>query len=286
MGLKINILCTVMGAVIFSDVHADSVAIGAFAACIKSPLFREMFGPVDILINLGDLLHRGDRPQETLEKVHTLSREYRLVSVLGNHDHAYLHGLLVSGSDAASTYRHEQLRDSPLLSIFDAMPMEWVDRDMLFVHGGPLELGTQTLRLKCWQRLSHEPGDFFTGFHYTAAMAFEALEKRGLTHMCCGHQHENVCCRKTPSGILQQPLEFRALENRNALEGPGLEVATVPLNIPTIFRIGGCYGNIPEFAYTDYTSFFFIRIISRSNDERVSGSCAPSQKVIDPDLDT
>jgi DNA repair exonuclease SbcCD nuclease subunit len=253
-----------MGAVNFSDVHADSVAIGALAACIKSPLFRERFGPVDVLINLGDLLHRGDRPQETLEKVHTLSREYRLISVLGNHDHAYLHGLLVSGSDAASTYRHEQLRDSPLLSIFDTMPMEWVDDGMLFVHGGPLDLGTQTLRLKCWQRLSHESGDFFTGYHYTAAMAFEALEQRGLAHMCCGHQHENVCCRKMADGIVQQDLEFRLLDNREGTEGPGLEVATVPLDVPTILRLDGCHGIRPEFAYTDYESFSFIRIVSRS----------------------
>jgi DNA repair exonuclease SbcCD nuclease subunit len=264
MVMETNILGTGMGAVIFSDVHADSVAIGALARCIKSPHFRETFGPVDVLVNLGDLLHRGDRPQETLEKVHTLSREYRLVSVLGNHDHAYLHGLLVSGSDAASTYRHEQLRDSPLLSIFDNMPMEWVDRGMLFVHGGPLDLGTQTLRLKCWQRLSHDPGDFFTGFHYTAAMAFEALEKRGLTHMCCGHQHENVCCRKTMEGIIQQQLDFKPVENRGASEGPGLEVASVPLDVPTLLRLGGCHGTVPEFGYTDYSTFFFIRITSRS----------------------
>jgi hypothetical protein len=264
MVMETNILGTGMGAVIFSDVHADSVAIGALARCIKSSHFRKTFGPVDVLVNLGDLLHRGDRPQETLEKVHTLSREFRLVSVLGNHDHAYLHGLLVSGSDAASTYRHEQLRDSPLLSIFDNMPMEWVDRGMLFVHGGPLELGNQTLRLKCWQRLSHEPGDFFTGFHYTAAMAFEALEKRGLTHMCCGHQHENVCCRKTPEGIVQQQLEFRPVENLDATGGPGLEVASVPLDVPTLLRLGGCHGTLPEFGYTDYSTFFFIRITSRS----------------------
>jgi hypothetical protein len=263
MGMNTNILGTGMGVVIFSDVHADSVAIGALAACIRSPLFRETFGLVDVLINLGDLLHRGDRPQETLEKIHTLSREYRLVSVMGNHDHAYIHGLLVSGSDAASTYRHELLRDSPLLSIFDTMPMEWIDRDMLFVHGGPMELGPQTLRLKCWQRLSHEAGDFFTGYHYTAAMAFEALEKRGLTHMCCGHQHENICCRKTLDGIVQQQLDFRPLENRNAREGPGLEVASVPLDVPTILRLGGCHGITPEFAYMDYSSFSFIRIASR-----------------------
>ncbi len=250
-----------MGAVIFSDVHADSAAFDTFAACMKSPSFRGTFGPVDVVVNLGDLLHRGDQPRETLEKVRTLSREYRLVSVLGNHDHAYLHGLLVSGSDAASMYRHEQLRDSPLLSIFDNMPMEWVDRGMLFVHGGPLDLGTQTLRLKCWQRLSHESGDFFTGYHYTAAMAFEALEKRGLVHMCCGHQHENVCCRKTHEGIVQQQLEFRPLGNRHASEGPALEVATVPLDLPTLLRLGGCHGPTPEFAYTDYTTFSFIRIL-------------------------
>jgi predicted phosphodiesterase len=264
MGMKTNILVTVMGAVIFSDVHADSGAISALAACIRSPLFRSIFDPVDVLVNLGDLLHRGDRPQETLEKIHTLSREYRLVSVLGNHDHAYLHGLLVSGSDAASTYRHEQLRDSPLLSIFENMPMEWVDHNILFVHGGPLELGTQTLRLKCWQRLSHEAGDFFTGFHYTAAMAFDALEKRGLVHMCCGHQHEKVCCRKIADGIVQYPLEFNPVDNPDGLEGPALEVATVPLDVPTLLRLGGCHGSTPEFAYTDYTTFFFIRIVSRS----------------------
>lgn len=264
MGMETNTFVNGMGAVIFSDVHADSVAIGALARCIKSPQFPEHFGPVDVLVNLGDLLHRGDRPQETLEKIHTLSREYRLVSVLGNHDHAYLHGLLVSGSDAASTYRHEQLRDSPLLSIFNSMPMEWVDNGMLYVHGGPLELGTQTLRLKCWQRLSHEPGDFFTGYHYTAAMAFEALEKRGLTHMCCGHQHEIVCCRKTPEGIVQTPLQFRPVSRWNDPEGFGLEVATIPLDIPALLRLGGCYGMMPEFGYTDYSTFSFIRIVPRS----------------------
>ncbi|WP_321504155.1 metallophosphoesterase [uncultured Methanoregula sp.] len=250
-----------MGTLIFSDVHADAAAVGALASCIRDPSFSQAFGPLDLLVNLGDLLHRGSRPQETLEKVHTLSQEYRLVSVLGNHDHAFLHGILVSGSDAASTYRHEQLRDSPLLSIFNTMPMEWSDQGMLFVHGGPMDLGNQTLRLKCWQRLSHESGDFFTGYHYTAPMAFETLEKRGLTHLCCGHQHEHICCRKTTEGIVQQTLDFEplTLKGDRQLE---LEVARVPLDVPTILRVGGCHGYAPEFAYTDYSTFSFIRIIS------------------------
>jgi DNA repair exonuclease SbcCD nuclease subunit len=252
-----------MGAVIFSDVHADAAAIESLSSCIRTPAFRTAFGPVDVLVNLGDLLHRGSRPQETLEKFHTLSREYRVISVMGNHDHAYLNGILVSGSDAASTYRHEQLRDSPLLSIFDSMPMEWEDNGMLFVHGGPLDLGSQTLRLKCWQRLSHEAGDFFTGYHYTAPMAFEALERRGLTHMCCGHQHEHICCRKTPSGIVQTELEFVPV----VLEKEGgqirLDVARISLDVPTLLRVGGCHGYAPEFAFTDYSTFSFIRFAPR-----------------------
>ncbi|AGB02328.1 metallophosphoesterase [Methanoregula formicica] len=250
-----------MGSVIFSDVHADVSAIGALSSCIRTPAFRKTFGPIDLLVNLGDLLHRGSRPQETLEKIHTLSRECRLVSVLGNHDHAYLNGIMVSGSDVASTYRHEQLRDSPLLSIFDAMPMEYTDHTMLFVHGGPLELGDQTLRLKCWQRLSHQSGDFFTGYHYTAQMAFDALEKRGLSHMACGHQHEHICCRKTPEGIIEQELDFVPLKLENGHRQISLEVARVPLDCPTLFRVGGCHGDEPEFAYSDYSTFSFIRLL-------------------------
>jgi hypothetical protein len=134
---------------------------------------------------------------------------------------------------------------------------------MLFVHGGPLDLGTQTLRLKCWQRLSHEAGDFFTGYHYTAPMAFEALEQRGLTHMCCGHQHEHICCRKTPAGIIQQELEFVPVPIPKDGGLLKLEVARVPLDVPTLLRVGGCHGYAPEFAYTDYSTFSFIRFASR-----------------------
>lgn len=249
-----------MGAVIFSDVHADAAAIEALGSCIRSPHFRSVFGPVDLLVNLGDLLHRGNNPQETLEKFHALSGEFRVVSVLGNHDHAFMNGILVSGSDAASTYRHEQLRNSPLIAIFEKMPLEWADNGMLFVHGGPLDRGTQTLQLKCWQRLSHEAGESFTGYHYTAAMAFEALEKRGLRHMVCGHQHENVCCRKTPDGIRQLDLVFSPYTLEREQGRVTLDVARVPLDLPTLFRVGGCFGSAPEFAYTDLSTFSYIRI--------------------------
>ncbi len=251
-----------MGTVVFSDVHADADALGLVAAYIRDSSFSERFGPVDTLVNLGDLLHRGNCPQATLELIHDLSQAYHLVSVIGNHDHAFLNGVPVSGSDELSTIRHEQLRGSPLLDIFSSMPMEWVNYRMLFVHGGPLELGTQTLRLKCWQRLSHTAGDSFTGYHYTAPMAFDALEQRGLSFLVCGHQHTHVCCRKTMDGIKEHVIRYTH-EKNTGVSGCHGEVAHVLLDVPALFRIGGCHGDRPEFAYIDDTAFSYIRL-SRS----------------------
>jgi len=252
-----------MGTVIFSDVHADADSLRLLASFIRNPAFRERFGPVDTLVNLGDLLHRGNCPQKTLELIHDLAKEFRLVSIIGNHDHAFLNGVPVSGSDETSTLRHEQIRGSPLLDIFSEMPMEWVDKKVLYVHGGPLDMGTQTLRLKCWQRLSHEAGDSFTGFHYTAPMAFEALEKRGLSYMVCGHQHTHICCRKSTDGIREHVLRFVSEPGAGLTNGE-LYVAQVPLDMPTLFRLGGCQGDLPEFAYADDTSFSYIRFAGKS----------------------
>lgn len=248
-----------MGFVVFSDVHADADAMQAFASFIRDPSFAKRFGPVDTIVNLGDILHRGNDPEKTLDIIHGLAQEFSLVSILGNHDHAFLNGVPVSGSDEISTRRHELLHGSPLLSIFESMPLEWVHGPCLFVHGGPLDLGTQTLRLKCWQRLSHSTGDSFTGFHYTAPMAFEALEKRGLTHMICGHQHTHVCCQKTPDGIQQHAIRYRLDKHARETNYP-VHTARIPLEYPTLFRVGACHGDMPEFAYVDKKAFTYIRL--------------------------
>jgi len=251
-----------MGTLFFSDVHADAGAIAALASCIRRPAFCESFGPVDTIINLGDILQRGDQPEESIGIINGLARDYNLISILGNHDHAFLNGIIVSGSDDASEARHEQLRGSPLLSIFDRMPLEWVQGRMLCVHGGPLNLGDHILRLKCWQRLSHNAGDSFTGYHYTAQMAFDEIVDRGLSFMVCGHQHTHICCRKTPDGISRYPIVFtpRILKPDAT---PTLGVARVPLDVPTLFRIGGCHGDEPEFAYADDSTFSYIRLLYR-----------------------
>ena len=257
-----NILTTGMGILFFSDVHADDGAIAALASCIRRPTFRESFGQIDAIINLGDILHRGDHPKESIGIINDLAKDYRLISILGNHDHAFLNGIIVSGSDETSESRHEQLRNSPLLSIFDHMPLEWVQGRMLCVHGGPLNLGNHILRLKCWQRLSHNVGDSFTGYHYTAQMAFDELDERGLSFMVCGHQHTHICCRKYADGITNYPIVFTPRILKPDVTST-LEVAQVPLNVPTLFRIAGCYGDEPEFAYADDSMFFYIRLLRR-----------------------
>jgi hypothetical protein len=138
--------------------------------------------------------------------------------------------------------------------------MEWSDNGMLFVHGGPLEIGNQILRLKCWQRLSGIPGDSFTGYNYTAAMAFDALAEQGLTHMCFGHQHQNICCQKMPGGIVRKPIDFKPVASKRADDEYCIEAANILLNVPSLLRVGGCNGAEPEFAYTDFSTFSFIRI--------------------------
>jgi hypothetical protein len=178
---------------------------------------------------------------------------------MGNHDHAFLNRIPVSGSDAASSYMHEQVRGAPLLSLFLGMPMEWVHKDMLFVHGGPLDLGTSTLRLKCWQRLGKESGDFYTGFHYTPDMAFSELRSRGLNHMCCGHQHSALCLQKTANEIKNHGLGFSSIDGATK-DLDNFYVAQISLDMPTVLRVGPCHGKNPEFAYTDFKTFSFIRI--------------------------
>jgi hypothetical protein len=91
-------------------------------------------------------------------------------------------------------------------------------------------------------------------------MAFEALESRGFTHMCCGHQHQNICCRKTPEGIIREPIVFEPLDEKQNVGEGRIEVSRIPLDLPTLLRVGGCHGDEPEFAYTDFSTFSFIRI--------------------------
>jgi hypothetical protein len=95
-------------------------------------------------------------------------------------------------------------------------------------------------------------------------MAFDALAERGLTHMCFGHQHQHICCQKMSEGIVRKPIDFEPITSTRADEEPQMEAARVLLNFPSLLRLGGCNGARPEFAYTDFSTFSFIRLYIRN----------------------
>lgn len=242
-----------MTTLIFSDVHADAPALMRVLALVKDPAFRAYFGEVSGAVNLGDLLGRGYAPMDTLRAVRHLKEEMPVVSVIGNHDHAFLHDILVSGSDAASLAAHRALAGSPLLEVVSALPEEAVLDATLFVHGGPIRRGDALIDRPFWQRLSHRPGPSFAGYHYTPEMAFAELKRRGLSHLCCGHQHTLLCCQKRKGEVVPSPLPLGPI--------PGLSLmgAPVELDAPSILRVGACRGARPEFAVTDFVRFWFLQ---------------------------
>ncbi|QYZ79884.1 metallophosphatase family protein [Methanofollis formosanus] len=242
-----------MATLIFSDVHADAPTLLSVLALLKNPAFHAYFGEIDRAVNLGDLLGRGYTPAETLEAVEQFGQEVPLVSLIGNHDHAFLHGIPVSGSDAASMAAHRALEGSPLLEVIRDLPEEAVLEAMLFVHGGPLRLGDALTDRSFWQRLAARPGPSFAGYHYTPEMAFAELERRGLSHLCCGHQHTPLCYQKRGGAIVPRPLTFEPV--------PGLPLrgTAVDLDAPSILRVGACRGVHPEFAVTDFVRFWFLQ---------------------------
>jgi hypothetical protein len=66
-----------------------------------------------------------------------------------------------------------------------------------------------------------------------------------------------------PNGIVENPIELEPLPVKKQEDDYTIEVARIPLDVPTLLRVGGCHGDEPEFAYTDFSSFSFIRINSR-----------------------
>jgi hypothetical protein len=76
--------------------------------------------------------------------------------------------------------------------------------------------------------------------------------------MCCGHQHTSLCCQSTSDGIKKTKLAFSTITSGNQ-KLPALCVAQVPLDKPSLMRIGACSGEHPEFAFTDFKTFTFIR---------------------------
>ena len=204
---------------IISDIHADISALDAIIDLTASIDFKNKYGKISRIINLGDVLERGTHPKQVLEKMMDLSKNYPLISVMGNHDEAFLYGRPISEISLHSISAHDSLTEKELV-FFKKNPddtfgqQEFLDKKMglVCVHGGPLDPKKITpkdaaedawLYEKSWQRLSVE-GEFFdySGYHYNASSAFiETKTKVENPIILCGHQHTEAALAQNRDGI-------------------------------------------------------------------------------------
>jgi len=205
---------------VISDIHADISGLNAIIDLTTSTDFKKKYGEISRILNLGDVLERGTKPKQVLEKIMELSKSYPVISVIGNHDEAFLYGRQVSGSSLESIQAHKLLTEEDL-SFFKKnkddtySDQEFLDKktSLLCVHGGPLDpkkitpknVGPEAwLYQKSWQRLSEEKFEFFSyyGYQYTASSAFkEAKTKVENPVILCGHQHMEAALQQNGERI-------------------------------------------------------------------------------------
>ena len=131
---------------VISDIHADISGLNTIIDLTTSTDFKKKYGEISRILNLGDVLERGTNPKQVLEKIMELSKNYPVISVIGNHDEAFLYGRQISGSSLESTSAHNSLTEEDL-SFFKKNQdntfgdQEFLDKktSLLCVHGGPLD---------------------------------------------------------------------------------------------------------------------------------------------------
>jgi len=203
---------------VISDIHADISALNTIIDLTTSLDFKNKYGKISRIINLGDVLERGTHPKAVLEKMVALSKDYPVISVMGNHDEAFLYKRQVSGSSIESIISHDSLIDTDLEFFKKNQDdtygqQEFLDKknDLVCVHGGPLDPKKITpkdaaedgwLYQKSWQRLSEEEFFDYYGYHYTASSAFiETKTKIENPIILCGHQHIEAALTQNNDGI-------------------------------------------------------------------------------------
>jgi len=205
---------------VISDIHADISGLNTIIDLATSADFKKKYGEISRILNLGDVLERGTNPKRVLDKIMELSKNYPVISVIGNHDEAFLYGRVVSGRSLQSISAHSSLTEEDLCFFKKNQDNTFGDQEfldkrtsLLCVHGGPLDPKKITpkdagpeawLYQKSWQRLSDENyGSFsYYGYQYTASSAFmEARTKVEDPLILCGHQHIEAVIIQNKKGI-------------------------------------------------------------------------------------
>jgi len=94
---------------VFSDIHADIFGLESILDMASSDGFVKKYGKFSRIINLGDILERGTHPKEVISKLQSLEKNYPVISVMGNHDEAFLYNRLVGGNSIESMNAHAKL---------------------------------------------------------------------------------------------------------------------------------------------------------------------------------
>lgn len=204
---------------IFSDIHADIDSLKKIISIVTSKDFEKNYGKISSIVNLGDVLERGSNPKEVLQMLKILSKKYTLISIIGNHDEAFLLNKKISINSPESIEAHSLLTNDDL-SFFSMNKdgtfgqREYVDkkRRMVFVHGGPINPDTITMTSdmdawrcqKSWQRLSDENLNFYSpvGYFYSANSAFAEVSRYLKNFILfCGHTHNESVKKQNKNGI-------------------------------------------------------------------------------------
>ncbi len=192
---------------LFSDVHADIVALDALLTIAGSSDFVARYGPITKAINLGDTMQRGYHPREVVRRLKEVNN---LVSVLGNHDESFLYKLSLLGNDRLSIRVHDSyFASDEYQSFFRGMGKTYVDRDnkLYAVHGGPIDpaaipanertIDDEWIYSRTWQRISVIGESFidYAGYNYLPSQAFDAVRPAfgsdGFV-IACGHNHKEA----------------------------------------------------------------------------------------------
>jgi len=214
---------------ILSDIHADIKALDTIIEIINDIGFKKRYGSVKKIINLGDTTGRGYHPAEVIEHLIKLEKETSIVSIMGNHDEAFLYHWPVSGDDKYCIRAHEKFKSAALgrghrqkacQDFLRNLPQYYVDTEerILAVHGGPIDpekifppgLGDfdKWLYQRTWQRISEYDFEYLddSGYHYLPENAFlHAREFFDSSFIIfCGHQHTEAVYRNM--GMKTEPL--------------------------------------------------------------------------------
>jgi predicted phosphodiesterase len=207
---------------VFSDIHADIDALDTILDVTSISEFKKKYGEYSRIINLGDILERGTNPSQVLKKMIQLEKTYPLISIIGNHDEAFLYKRRVSGSTLESFAAHQALNeDDPGFfkqnndETFGQQQIIDKKNGLVLVHGGTLDpqkitppnAGQESwLYQRTWQRLSEEEFEYFSysGYHYTAPSAFKESRKTLDNFVIlCGHQHLETAIEQDNESINQ-----------------------------------------------------------------------------------